>query len=75
MTVYEYIKSLSLDEMALFLSNFEWYLYICDADDTGDNLKRATKYLKKYMNKKPDLKSVLKNAADIREALVEKMED
>lgn len=65
MTIYEYIKTLSPDEMALFLSNFEWYLYICDADKTGDNLKRAVIYLKKYMNEKPDLKSVLRDRKSV----------
>lgn len=77
MTIYEYIKSLSLNEMALFLLNFEWFLFINDADKAGDNLKRAVDYLGKYVEEQPDFKSVslLDIAADIREALVEKMEN
>lgn len=71
MTIYEYIKNLSVDDMASFLSSFEWYLYLYDADGSGTNLKRAIDYLQKTKNKETNIKL----ADDIRKALVSKIEN
>lgn len=75
MTIYEYIKALSLEEMALFISNLEWYLYVYDADTTGDNLKRTVAILKKLQEEHTDLNDMLSRISDISEALESKLED
>lgn len=75
MTIYEYIKDLTLEEMALFISNLEWYLYVYDADTTGDNLKRTIVILEKLKKEHTDFKNMLERIPDIVESLESELVD